>query len=62
MAAAILMVTMTTESDYAMPSDEENQTSVTPLQRNDNEKTINDCFNKIENGVRPQTCFHEHPK
>ena len=50
------------EDDHAMPSDEENETSVAPLRRNDDEKTINDCFDKIENGVRPRTRFHEHPK
>eukprot|EP00957_Ditylum_brightwellii_P083364 6337760-Ditylum_brightwellii.AAC.1 len=62
MAAAILMVTMTTEDDHVMSSDEENQSSVVPLPRNDNEKTINDCSNKIKNGVMPQTCFHEDAK
>eukprot|EP00957_Ditylum_brightwellii_P133814 10202908-Ditylum_brightwellii.AAC.1 len=62
MAAAILTVTMTTEDDYTMPSDEENQTSVAPLRRNGDEKTINNCFDKIENGVRLRTRFQEHPK
>eukprot|EP00957_Ditylum_brightwellii_P197150 15020937-Ditylum_brightwellii.AAC.1 len=40
------------ENDHAMPSDEENQSSVGSLPRNGNEKTINDRFNKIKNGIR----------
>eukprot|EP00957_Ditylum_brightwellii_P070252 5337231-Ditylum_brightwellii.AAC.1 len=56
------MAQLLQEDDHIMPSDEENKSSVMPLQRNDDEKTINNCFDKIKNGVRPQTCFHEHPK
>eukprot|EP00957_Ditylum_brightwellii_P034501 2616297-Ditylum_brightwellii.AAC.1 len=44
------MAQLLQENDHVKPSDEENQSSVTPLQRNDDEKTINDYFNKIENG------------
>eukprot|EP00957_Ditylum_brightwellii_P192583 14662396-Ditylum_brightwellii.AAC.1 len=50
------------EDDHVMPSKKENQYSVAPLPRNDNEKTINNCFNKVNHGIRPQTCFHEHTK
>eukprot|EP00957_Ditylum_brightwellii_P006111 462375-Ditylum_brightwellii.AAC.1 len=50
------------EDDHVMPSDEENQSPVAPLQRNEDENTINDCFDKIKNGVRPQTRFHDHTK
>eukprot|EP00957_Ditylum_brightwellii_P036116 2736083-Ditylum_brightwellii.AAC.1 len=44
------MAQLSQEDDHDMPSDEENQSSVAPLQRNDDEKTINNCFDKIENG------------
>eukprot|EP00957_Ditylum_brightwellii_P170268 12961417-Ditylum_brightwellii.AAC.1 len=50
------------EYDHVMPFDEENQSSITPLPNNDDEKTINSCFDTIKNGARLQTCFHEHTK
>eukprot|EP00957_Ditylum_brightwellii_P201822 15327364-Ditylum_brightwellii.AAC.1 len=56
------MAQLSQDDDHAMPSDEKNQSSVAPLQRNNDEKTINDCFDKIENGVRLRTHFHEQPK
>eukprot|EP00957_Ditylum_brightwellii_P076087 5783695-Ditylum_brightwellii.AAC.1 len=57
MAVAIWM-----EDDYVMPSDDDNKLSVEPFPRNGSENTINDCFDKIKNGVMLQTPFHEHAK
>eukprot|EP00957_Ditylum_brightwellii_P056962 4317632-Ditylum_brightwellii.AAC.1 len=62
MAAVIWAVMMMTEDDHVMLSDDENQSSAKSLPRNGSENTINNCFNKIKNGVMLQTCFHEHAK
>eukprot|EP00957_Ditylum_brightwellii_P088255 6723471-Ditylum_brightwellii.AAC.1 len=56
------MAQLSQEEDHVMPSDEENQSSVATLPKNDDEKTISDCFDKIKSGFRPRTCFHEHAK
>eukprot|EP00957_Ditylum_brightwellii_P074553 5664751-Ditylum_brightwellii.AAC.1 len=36
------------DNDHIMPSDDENETSVKPLPRNEDEDTINGCFKEIK--------------